>query len=261
MPRLIRPVRRAVLPALAALLILTLPVSAHPFVTGGEAPVDSLAEVTLAIAHGCGTEDAGGGDPTTEIAMEVPPDVRIVEVPEVEDYAVGLERDEDGRVDVVTWTATDGGLPAPELPFGAVFSGAAGDEVFLKVFQGCDGFSYRWIGTPDAPADDPAIRVQLIEADPDRPPPDPEPVPAPDDRDPASDDADPASDAEPEAPESEDTAELAEEPGDAAAQDIDEGGPNVVPFVAIGLLFVISIAAVLGARARRRATEGGPQHD
>ena len=274
MPCLIRPFRRAVLLALAALLALALPASAHPFVRGGEAPVDSLAEVTLAMAHGCGTEDAGGGDPTTEIAMEVPEDVRIVEVAEVEGYAADLEQDDDGRTEVVTWTATDGGVPAPDLPFEAVFSGEPGDEVYLKVFQGCDGFSYRWIGTPDEPADDPAVRLQLIEADPDRPAPDPEPAPEPDpepeapepedggERDDDLEDADAAD--EPDADEDSDTPDAAtdvsdEEPLDAAVQDTDEAGLNIVLITTIVLLVIATVAAVLAARSRRQASDGGPQ--
>jgi hypothetical protein len=49
-----------------------------------------------------------------------------------------------------------------------------GDEVYLRVFQGCEGFAYRWIGTPDEPADDPAVRVTLVEADPAAPAPPPD---------------------------------------------------------------------------------------
>jgi hypothetical protein len=165
-------VRLAALSA-ALLIVVLLPTAAwaHPFVRGGSAPVDSLAELTLAMAHGCGTEQAGGGDPTLEVAMEVPDGVRIVDADAPEGWTVAFEGQ---PVDVVVWLADEARDPAPELTFRAVFSGEPGDEVYLKVFQGCEGFSYRWIGTPEEPASDPAIRVRLVEADPSAPPP-PEP--------------------------------------------------------------------------------------
>jgi uncharacterized protein YcnI len=168
---------RAVVVALAATLLVALPAGAHPFVRGGEVPVDSLTTVTLAMAHGCGTEDSGGGDPTLEIALEVPEEVRIVDVADDPAYDHELEADEDGRIAVITWTATDDGEPAPDVEFDAVFRGEPGDEVFLRVFQGCEDFAYRWIGTPEDPAEDPAVRVTLVAADDARPaPPDDEPT-------------------------------------------------------------------------------------
>ncbi len=276
MPRLIRPLRRAALLAPVALLVLVLPATAHPFVQG-DAPVDSLAQVTLAMAHGCGTEDAGGGDPTMEIAMEVPETVRVVEVPDVQGYAGETEQDEDGRIEVVTWTATDGGQPAPELRFDAVFSGEPGDEVFLKVFQGCDGFAYRWIGTPDEPADDPAIRVVLTQPDPDSPAPEPDTAPAPetdpdegtdtvpDDRTDDPEEAaepDPADDSTDDGSDSDDAADATTDDADtldAAAEDPEEGGANVVVIATIALLLIVTIAAVIGTRSRRRAADGGAQ--
>jgi uncharacterized protein YcnI len=161
--------RRATLGALAATVLLALPAGAHPFVRGGEVPVDSVATLALAMGHGCGTEDRGGGEPTTEIALEVPDVMRVVEVADDPSYEYELEADADGRVQVVTWTAIDVGEPAPDVEFEAVLTGAVGDEIHLRVFQGCDGFAYRWIGTPDEPADDPAVRVTLVEADADAP--------------------------------------------------------------------------------------------
>jgi uncharacterized protein YcnI len=168
---------RAVVVALAATLLVALPAGAHPFVRGGEVPVDSLATVTLAMAHGCGTEDSGGGDPTLEIALEVPEEVRIVDVADDPAYDHELEADEDGRIAVITWTATGDGEPAPDVEFDAVFRGEPGDEVYLRVFQGCEDFAYRWIGTPEDPAEDPAVRVTLVAADDARPaPPDDAPT-------------------------------------------------------------------------------------
>lgn len=158
--------------ALAVALLVPDIAWAHPFVRGGQAPVDSLAELTLAMAHGCGTEQAGGGDPTLEVAMEVPEGVRIVDASAPEGWRVDLIGEPVG---VVEWRAVGARDPAPDLAFSAVFRGAPGDEVYLKVFQGCEGFAYRWVGTPEEPASDPAIRIVLTDPDPDAPPP-PEPV-------------------------------------------------------------------------------------
>jgi uncharacterized protein YcnI len=172
--------RRASVLAVGATLLLATPVGAHPSFRGGEAPVDSLARLTLAMAHGCGSETSGGGDPTTEVSLEVPDWMRIVEVPDEDGWSIELETDADGRVAVVAWTADGAQEPAPDFDLDVVVTGAVGDERFVRVFQACDGFVYRWVGTPDEPADDPAIRLVLVAADPDRPaPPEPEPDPEP----------------------------------------------------------------------------------
>jgi uncharacterized protein YcnI len=200
--------RRATIGALAATALLALPAGAHPFVRGGEAPVDSVTTVSLAMGHGCGTEDSGGGDPTLEVALEVPEELRVVEVAEDPAYVHAFEVDDDGRIEVITWTAAGDGEPAPDVEFDAVFTGEVGDEVHLRVFQGCEDFAYRWIGTPDEPADDPAVRVTLVTADPDAP------APAPDETTPAEAEATPTRAA------GTDGTEAADDDGDAA----DEAG-------------------------------------
>jgi uncharacterized protein YcnI len=260
--------------ALVATAVVAVPASAHPFVRGGEAPVDSVATVELAMAHGCGTETAGGGDPTLEIALEVPDEVRIVAVADDPTYDHEVELDDDGRVTVVTWTATDGGEPAPDVVFDVVFSGEVGDEVYLPVFQGCEGFAYRWIGTPDEPAEDPAVRVTLTDADPDAPPPAPdEPTEAeqaaapedepadepegPDDTTDATDgdaaeDGDPADDAVEPAADPEETEELAGEVEEADA----EGGFPVWLVIVIAVLLGLG-----GALALQRRGSGRPDDE
>lgn len=171
-----------VLLALVGLLVLsTAPASAHPFLRGhgegvgvGEVRVDSLATITLDLAHGCGTEAAGAGADTLEVALEVPEWLRIVEIAEREGYDHEVEV-ADGRVEVVTWVDAGGAEPAPTFDLDVVATGEAGETRYLAVFQGCAEQSYRWIGTPEEPADDPAVRVRLIAADPDSPAPPEEP--------------------------------------------------------------------------------------
>jgi uncharacterized protein YcnI len=254
---------RAVVAALAATLLVALPAGAHPFVRGGEVPVDSLATVTLAMAHGCGTEDRGGGDPTLEIALEVPEEVRIVDVADDPAYDHELEADEDGRIAVVTWTATGDGEPAPDVEFDAVFRGEPGDEVYLRVFQGCEDFAYRWIGTPDDPAEDPAVRVSLVAADDEQPaPPDDEPTVAEEeaapvpttsddaDRDDGATDEDAATDdAEDEVTEEGVAVEDGPEALDAEAA-AEEDGSGFPVWLLVVLVAVAGIGIALARRAR-----------
>ncbi|MEX2550450.1 MAG: hypothetical protein WD638_09500 [Nitriliruptoraceae bacterium] len=175
-PRRYRPRSALVSAGLLALLLLPArPAGAHPFVEGGgELPVDSLVEITLKIAHGCGDEGDGEGAETREVALEVPEWLRVVEVLDHDGYAPDVEVS-DGRTSVVTWRDAGGAQPAPAFDLTVVADGDVGESRYLRVFQGCDDASYRWIGTPDEPADDPAIEVELTAADPDRPAPPPEP--------------------------------------------------------------------------------------
>lgn len=218
---------RVVVAALAMMVLTPSAAWAHPFVRGGEAPVDSLAELTLAMAHGCGTEQAGGGDPTLGIAMEVPEGVRIIGAEAPPGWSVSFE---DGPPEVVVWTAGEARDPAPELMFQAVLTGQPGDEVYLKVFQDCGDFSYRWVGTPDEPASDPAIRVRLIEADPSAPAPEPstEETPEPEDA------PEPAGETEPVDEADDSDAPTGEQPS-PDADDVDAEDLDVVTLLVVAL--------------------------
>lgn len=156
---------------LAVTLLVATPVAAHPFVRGGgEIPVDSSATITLDLAHGCGSEAEGTGQDTLEAALEVPSWLRVLAVAEHPAYRHDLEVVE-GRIAVVTWSAVGPAEPAPAFELDVVATGTAGDAGYLAVFQGCAERSHRWIGTPDSPAEDPAINVRLTAANPDRPAP------------------------------------------------------------------------------------------
>jgi uncharacterized protein YcnI len=264
-----RTLRRAVALAAVATLLVAAPASAHPFFRGGEAPVDSLATLTLDLAHGCQDEAAGEGDPTTDVAMEVPEWMRIVEVPEADGWQVELETDDDGRVEVVSWTDDGGAEPAPTFDLDVVVSGEAGDERFVRLFQACEGFEYRWIGTPDEPADDPAVRLRLVEADPDNPaPPEPEPEPeagtdeeedaaTEDDATDATEDADATDDATGEDATEDDTtiedAEVTDDEvdGDPLAADAADDGGLAWLWLVLAALVVVGLLVGL-VRARRQ---------
>lgn len=246
--------------ALAPALLVAGPASAHPFVRGGELPVDSLATMTLVLGHGCGDEESDGGAPTTDVSLEVPAWLRIVEVPDEAGWAVELEEDDQGRVEVVTWTADGAEEPAPDFDLDVVATGEIGDERFLRVFQACEDSVYRWVGTPDEPADDPAIRVTLGQPDPEAPaPPEPQPDPA-EDADPSTDatdatrddpEPDPAEDAAPDAEESPDDDAVGEDapPSDPVAVEGDDPGrPGWFVPVALAVLLAGIGALVLGRR-------------
>src|SRR5690625_3548529 len=152
---MIRPIRspRRVLvtmtTALIALLVLAGPASAHPSIEGGEAPVNSLAAVTLDLGHGCPADEEGGGHghddgdghshddghshgdegghshggqelATTEVALQVPDGMWIYDVGEVDAYEVTFERDAEGAIEAVVWEATNGAVPAPRFPLEVV---------------------------------------------------------------------------------------------------------------------------------------------
>lgn len=235
-----RPLRRAPLLALPMLLFAT-PALAHPYFHGGEAPADSLATLTLDLAHGCGDE-AGGSD-TVEVALLLPDEVTYVDPHEVDGWTIEVERDDGGRIEVVSWLEEGGAEPAPTFDLDLVVTGQPGDEVWFGVFQNCVEGSHRWVGTPDEPADDPAVRLTLTDPDPDSPPPSPTPTP------PAATDDDVAPTPTP-TPE---PTPAAQDPDDLATAEPDEGG---FPWLATLLLVLVvaGIGAALAARNRRSAT-------
>jgi hypothetical protein len=194
------------------------------------------------------------------VALEVPDWLRVVEVPEPDGWLVELEQDDDGSITTVAWTAEDTGEPAPVFDLDVVAEGDEGAEVNLGVYQGCDEASYRWVGTPAEPADDPAVNVTLTAPDPDSPPP---PVEEP--QEPVEEDTDgpdpleePAEEPATDEDEGEDPAdeitdeEPADEPQDAAAAEQDDAG---LPWGALLVLLVVVAggAAVLAARRRKAA--------
>jgi hypothetical protein len=176
----VRTVPVAIGAALAAVtvLIVAAPALAHPYVVdGGRVPVHSLATIELDLAHGCGVENATTGPDTDEVALEVPTWLRVVDAPQPDGWVVTFERSASrlpapgGPLAAVVWTATTGAMPAPRFSLDVVIDGEAGETRYLRVSQRCGDLVERWIGTPDEPADQPAVRLRLEPADPDRPAP------------------------------------------------------------------------------------------
>lgn len=278
--RMVGMLSRAGLLGAVMVLLVAGPAAAHPFVEGGgEIPVDSLATITVDLAHGCASEAEGEGDDTTDVAVLVPDWMRVVDVPDADGWIVELETDDDGALEVVSWTDDGGATPAPTFDLDVVASGTAGESDYLGAYQACDDFEYRWIGTPDEPAEDPAINVNFVEADADNPPP-----PEEDDivNEAAAEEEVPEDDVvEEEAPEDETVEEEAPEdeafqdepveeeaPEDAvgideevdedvdadeAAADSDEGGLATVWIVLIVVAVIIVIVFALSSRNKKQA--------
>jgi len=176
-PSTARASARVVVLALCLAMVPSVVAHAHPFIVGGgRIPVQSLATIELDLAHGCGDERSGGGLDTEEVALEVPPWLRVVAVPEPDGWLVERESQDGYETAVIIWTARNGSEPAPRFRLSVVVDGEAGQTRYLRVSQRCGERVERWIGTPDAPAEQPAVRVLLTDADPDSPPPPPAPA-------------------------------------------------------------------------------------
>jgi uncharacterized protein YcnI len=256
---------RAVLLALALLVLVVAPAAAHPGVRGGELPVDSLATMTLATNHGCGTHDDAEEAATTGVTLEVPDWLRVVEVP-ADGWELTLERDDRGRTTVVTWEDDDPSTVAPDVDLEVVASGAPGETRYLRVLQTCGELVERWIGTPDEPADQPAVRVVLGAPDPDAPAPPPEDPPAPDETatpDATGDVTDTTEEAgfATEEPDdlAADTADTAEEAEGAADDTTLDASPVTADDPGFGRWLVVAagVAVALAGFARWRTRRGG----
>jgi hypothetical protein len=252
----VRTLRRAAVAGLAATLLIAAPAAADPFFEPDEAPVDSVAELELDLAHGCfagaGDDDAGHshGDesdeqPTLEVAVEVPEAVEQVEAMERDGWELELEEDDDGRVEVIAWTAEEGTQEtAPVFALEAVHRGEVGDEVYWPVFQGCGDESYRWVATADDEDGDPAPMVTLVEAGPDAPAPEPEEADEGIETD-AAEETDEVDDAD----EADEVAE--EEPGELDAGDAgDESGVPGWLLLVLVLVVLLIVGGVLALRGR-----------
>lgn len=244
-----RTLRRAVGLAVALAVLHAVPAAAHPFFREQEAPASSLATLTLDLVHGCHVDDHAHDDAhelgaaTTHVAMELPPAVSYVAPADPDGWVVEVEED-DGRAAVVTWSDAGGAQPAPRFELDLVVDGEPGDEVWFRVVQTCGESSHRWVGTPDALADEPGVRLTLTAADPSSPPPDP-----------AADSAEPP----------EDPAEAPEDPAEAvepADDDVpvtaaDEQAAAALPTVLV--IAVLVLAVVLGLVSwRRRRSAASP---
>jgi uncharacterized protein YcnI len=162
---------RALAVAVVLVALVAAPGRAHPAVRGGELPVDSLATLTLVTGHGCGADHGGAEAPTTEVVLEVPDWLRVVDAPAAAPWTTAVDAADASGTGTVTWTTDAPAVTAPDLDLEVVATGAEGEVRHLRVVQSCGERTERWVGTPDEPADQPAVEVRLAAADPSSPPP------------------------------------------------------------------------------------------
>lgn len=154
--------------ATGLLVVLAPAALAHPFFDPSEAPAAGTTELTLEIAHGCGPDESAD---TIEVAVDPPDGDVLAEVtPRDEDgWTLDVERGDDDELTFV-YTADGGAEPAPTFDLEVTTAGDeddAGDTLYWRVFQDCgDAGSFRWIGTPDDEADDPAVTLDLVAPEP-----------------------------------------------------------------------------------------------
>jgi uncharacterized protein YcnI len=241
---------RALALALVLVVLTVAPASAHPFVRGGEVPVDSLAPLTLATGHGCGDHDGGSEAATTEVVLEIPDWLRVVDVPADPGWDVEVEPATDAAAGSVTWSTAEPVEVAPDFAFDVVASGPVGETRFLRVVQRCGELTERWVGTPDEPADQPALGVRLVAADPDAPP--PADAPADADEPPTAED-DPQAAADQPDPEEADPVDAApveaveEGAGDADPTDATTGASTVADEDRRSVWWLVGALVVVGA--------------
>lgn len=143
----------ALLPATTAL--------AHPSFDPNRVPGGQSIEATLVVPHGCGADGGmpgeDGGNATTLFELQLSDAVAEFVPGEVDGWDVSR----DG--DVVTWADAGGATTDPiQLPVTFTVTGETDEEVFLSAYQRCaEGGEFRWIGTPDQPADFPAVKLVL----------------------------------------------------------------------------------------------------
>jgi periplasmic copper chaperone A len=138
--------------AMAAVLALATPASAHVEAAGETAP-DGLTTVTFGFSHGC------TGSATTSLKVKVPDGTTDVTA----QNPTGWSSTVDGSQ--LTWT----GGPIADQDTGSFTAtmrlvGTKGETVYLPTVQGCQQGEDAWIElTPDPEADNAAPRIVLAE--------------------------------------------------------------------------------------------------
>lgn len=153
--------------ALSLVLLLALPMAAlaHPGLDPDEVPPGQQTIATMVIPHGCdaegGVPEEGEASPTTEVAVEVPGGIESITPAEKEGWELSVD-EQGGAVVSWTWSAA-GGATTDVIEFEITFTaaGAEDENIYFPVFQGCEEGSYRWIGTPEREAENPAMVLTI----------------------------------------------------------------------------------------------------
>lgn len=134
---------------------------AHGVISPAEVNAGEEATFAVTIEHGCGAE--GGGSPTVEVAVLIPPELVVTAIPERDDGFVGALLDEDGVL-VIDWTGgTLHGDAVDGFAFVAVPQGDVGSAVAVPIYQRCEQGDVRW-ADDDPAAENPAPVVMVTAA-------------------------------------------------------------------------------------------------
>jgi uncharacterized protein YcnI len=157
-----RTTRLAVLTA--ALTLLPTVALAHPSFNPNQVPAGEPVEAVLVVPHGCAP---GGGMPDGDALATIRVSLEHQDAVTVEGHDIdGWDVADDGEA--VVWSDAGGATTEPiSLPVTLVVApDTAVGDLYLSVFQECeDGESFRWIGTPEAEADWPAVLLEVTEGE------------------------------------------------------------------------------------------------
>jgi uncharacterized protein YcnI len=107
---------------------------------------------------------------TTKVRVEFPADIKVSSVEPVPGWSYAFEKDADGRIKAITWTATAGGIKPHEFmefPFVAANPKQPG-QIAWKAYQTyADGSVVEWTGDPNSktPASVTTIKQGTAEGD------------------------------------------------------------------------------------------------
>ena len=179
-----RPLRRSAVLLVAAGAVASGagPALAHPGLRPAEVVAGEPTELELVVEHDCDPRN-GEPSPTTSVAIQVPPELAVVEPLPLEGWRTSAEVDDAGRTTVVEWAVAEGERPGtpPVLPLRVVADTAQETaELQLVVLQECSAGDYLWGGADEG---QPPVRLTVSPGTytPPSPTPDPTPEPAPSD--------------------------------------------------------------------------------
>lgn len=140
--------RKIVITAIVLLLVLTFGniVSAHVTVQPGSVPANSYQVFTLRVP----TEKETA---TTKVKVEIPAEVEVSRFEPKPDWTYEIEKNADGKIVSVTWSATGSGFGATE--FGQFnFQGKVAEDAKELVWKAhqtyADGSVVDWTGAADS---------------------------------------------------------------------------------------------------------------
>lgn len=150
--------------AVATVALASASASAHPAFNPSEIAGGAPVETSLIVPHGCnpggGMPDDDAASPTVELALELAPAVTTAEPGAVDGWTTSTEI-ADGRR-VIVWTAAGGATTEPlTLPVSLVVDAGPGTRLHLRAHQVCERGEFRWVGTPDDPAEWPAVALDV----------------------------------------------------------------------------------------------------